>query len=103
MVFACTLIIMTSALYDVFLTANSQAERYFMPLIFIWQVFLPLFIFTFINHISFDFLKTKEMQEKARLFSKIFIVVILIIYPLLSLSQSMYFDYIHGALPWQSQ
>lgn len=36
----------TIVLYTIFLTSNYQAERYFLPLVTIWQIFLPLFIFT---------------------------------------------------------
>jgi hypothetical protein len=100
-IFTCALIIMTTFLYDIFLTAHYQAERYFMPIVFIWQVFLPIFIFTFVDHMNFDFLRNNEKENKARFFVKICVVVALIIYPVASLSQSMYFDYIHNALPWQ--
>jgi hypothetical protein len=42
-------ILTTLALYVVFLTSRYQAERYFLPLILIWQILLPIFVFTLTN------------------------------------------------------
>jgi hypothetical protein len=36
----------TGLLYTVFLTSVFQASRYFLPLISVWTIFLPLFIFS---------------------------------------------------------
>lgn len=35
---------MTAILFTVFLTSQYQAARYFMPIVFIWDVLLPLFL-----------------------------------------------------------
>ncbi|MEI7688597.1 MAG: hypothetical protein WCI91_00220 [Candidatus Nomurabacteria bacterium] len=50
--FIKTLIVMTIILYIIFLTSHYQAERYFQPIIFIWEVLLPLFIFNLTTYIS---------------------------------------------------
>lgn len=63
--FIIILILMTIFLYTVFLTSHYQAARYFMPIIFIWEVFLPLFIFNFTPLIYFRFLQTANQNEKA--------------------------------------
>jgi len=47
--FLWTLIGMTSFLYFIFLTSRFQAERYFVPILFIWEIFFPLFIFFLID------------------------------------------------------
>lgn len=44
--FAVTCGILTAICTTIFLTARSQAPRYFMPLIFIWELMLPLLVFT---------------------------------------------------------
>ncbi len=100
-VFICTLIIMTSVLYDVFLTAHYQAPRYFLPLILIWEIFLPLFLFTLIDYIQFDFIKDSLSQLHARAYAKVLVIIALWVYPAVSLTQSLIFDYTYHALPWQ--
>jgi len=75
-----TLLIFSSTLYGIFLTAQYKAVRYFQPIIFIWEIFLPLFLFTLISHIQFDFLETSERQEKVRETARMFVVGILLLY-----------------------
>lgn len=38
------LVVVTVLLYIVFLSANYKAPRYFMPLVLMWETFLPLFL-----------------------------------------------------------
>ena len=80
--FVCGLWMMTVALYIIFLTSRIQTPRYFLPIIFIWETFLPLFIFTLIEKIQLTFLKTLSSQEKGRTILKIFIVALLYLYHL---------------------
>ncbi|OGD08328.1 hypothetical protein A2899_01850 [Candidatus Amesbacteria bacterium RIFCSPLOWO2_01_FULL_49_25] len=47
--FLVCLLIFTVGLYAVFLTANYQAARYFLPLTLTWQVLLPAFLFSLIS------------------------------------------------------
>ncbi len=101
-VFTMVLIGMTCVLYIIFLSARFKATRYFMPIIFIWEIFLPSFIFSFIKEINFSFLKTSQQQEKARKFLKIFIIVILIGSPMAFLGRSLWINYTHHLLPWFS-
>ncbi len=56
----------TACSYAVFLTARYQTERYYLPIVFIWQTFLPLFLLTLAPVIPFSFLKTPEEKERAR-------------------------------------
>ena len=60
--FSLTLLVMTAFLYTTFLTSKYQAVRYFLPIIFIWQTFLPLYILSIIQDLKFDFLKTNQGQ-----------------------------------------
>jgi hypothetical protein len=80
------LLIVTAALYTVFLTAQCQATRYFLPLTNIWEVFLPLFIFSL----------TKNLRPTFSSVANIFFIVILILYPLSSLISSILIDKSYG-------
>ena len=48
-VFVWTLLGMTALLYAIFLTAHSQAERYYLPILFVWEILLPLFMLPLIR------------------------------------------------------
>lgn len=58
LVFGFSVFLMTVTLCTIFLTSNYQALRYFMPLIFIWETLLVLFIFHIISLV--DSLKKKQ-------------------------------------------
>lgn len=64
--FVWALITLTVALYGVFLSASYQAVRYFIPIVFIWQVFLPLQIFDLIAGLRFPSLGTEAARGRAR-------------------------------------
>ena len=98
-VFIKILILMTAILYVIFLTSHIQAPRYFLPIIFIWETFLPLFIFSLIEKIEPTFLKTLNGQNKMRMTLKIFIVLLLYLYHLVFLFQSFYLYNIFHLLP----
>ncbi len=59
-----TILIMSFFLYVTFLTSHYQAARYFMPVIFIWETLLPLFILSVIPHIISEFngISTKGLR-----------------------------------------
>ncbi len=67
--FSVAFLIMTVILYFVFLTARIQAERYFQPIISIWEIFLPLFIFPFLPKILTSY--NEEFKQKIVIFSLI--------------------------------
>ncbi len=54
--YVVSLICMTFILYSIFLTARYQAIRYFQPIIFIWEVLLPIYILICTELIPFLFL-----------------------------------------------
>ncbi|MFZ1019508.1 MAG: hypothetical protein WAN61_00755 [Minisyncoccia bacterium] len=72
------LLLTTTVIYSIFLTAHFQAPRYFQPTIFIWEAFLPLFLFNLTPYISFEFLKTAEQNKKMLVFVNTFVLIILI-------------------------
>lgn len=56
------LLSVTIVMLGIFLNAESQSMRYFFPLIFIWEAFLPFFILTMIESIqSFPSFSTKKV------------------------------------------
>jgi hypothetical protein len=73
--FSYVLLITTVVLYIIFLTARCQAPRYFLPLISIWQMLLPLFIFSLTANLKPAFSKA----------ANIFFTIALILYPIISL------------------
>ena len=72
----------TACAYAVFLSSHIQAERYFLPVIFIWHTFLPLFMLALAPEIHFSFLKTPGEQENARRIYRLGVPVLLIGYEL---------------------
>ena len=56
----------TACSYAVFLSARYQTERYYLPIVFIWQTFLPLFLLSLAPAIPFSFLTTPEEKAHAR-------------------------------------
>ena len=50
--FIYTLLLITTVLYALFLTSSYQAERYFLPIVFIWQIFLPVFLFSLLPKVD---------------------------------------------------
>jgi hypothetical protein len=88
-VFICVLLLMTVVLYAIFLSAHSQAERYYMPILFIWEVFLPLFIFYLID-------KKPSHSQRAL---KIIFIIALFIYQVVPFIQSLWIDASYHLLP----
>ncbi len=44
---------LTLVVYGMFLTSNFQAERYLMPVVLIWEVFLSLYVLKLLDNVSF--------------------------------------------------
>lgn len=78
--FAWTLIGMTVFLYAVFLSARFQTERYFLPVIFIWEIFFPLFLFSLI----------KKIGGKSQTLIQIGVIIILVLYHTFILTQNIW-------------
>ena len=91
--FLYALYILTAIVYATFLTAHYQATRYFLPIIFIWETFLPLFLFSLIGEIHLDFLKTQQGQVIARRWMYIIISALLIGLPLAMFINALLLDY----------
>ena len=70
----------TVANYAVFLSARYQTERYYLPIVFIWQTFLPLFLLALAPEVSFSFLRTDASQERARRIYRLSIPIMLVGY-----------------------
>lgn len=80
--FILMLLFSTIVLYFIFLTSDYQALRYFQSIIFVWEVFLPIFIFSLTKRISFSFLETEIQKIKAQKIMDIFFVIVLVGYQL---------------------
>jgi hypothetical protein len=77
-VFVWALIALTMTLYVVFLTARYQAVRYFIPIVFIWQAFLPLMLFDLVSCLRFSSLSTETVRARARQFCAALVVLLLV-------------------------
>ena len=78
--FLLLLTVFTVCNYAVFLSARYQTERYYLPIVFIWQAFLPLFLLALAPEISFSFLRTRDSQERARSLYRLSVPIMLVGY-----------------------
>jgi hypothetical protein len=51
---------------SVYLQAQSQSLRYFLPLIFVWESFLPLLLLSLVQKINFAFAENRAQNERYR-------------------------------------
>ena len=72
------LIALTVTLYGVFLSASYQAVRYFIPIVFIWQAFLPLQLFDLIAGLPFPLLRTDSSRVHAKRICTAVMVLLLV-------------------------
>lgn len=97
--FMGALLLMTGVLYTIFFTSHYQAIRYFLPTIFIWELFLPLFIFSLIDHTQFSFAGGAGYQFRVRKILKWSVVALILFYHLLSIAVSLFIKYTFHAPP----
>jgi hypothetical protein len=64
-------------LYTIFTTSDYEAGRYFLPITFIWELFLPLFLFTLISQVKISTFK-KISPEKAYLLFELCIIILIL-------------------------
>lgn len=62
--FILGIISLSIILYTIFLTSHYKAERYFIPIILVWEVLLPLYLFTLIPKIN---ITLKEGQDRNKI------------------------------------
>ena len=72
------LVPLTVLLYGVYLSARCPAVRYFIPIVFIWQAFLPLQLFDLIAGLRFQSLRTEAARARARQLCAVLIAVLLV-------------------------
>lgn len=73
-----TLMVATLLLCGIFMTSRFQTLRYYLPIINIWHVFLPLLLFSMISQLRFNFLKTPASQLFVQRALKIFTIIVLV-------------------------
>jgi hypothetical protein len=73
-----TLALLTVLLYGVFLSARCPAVRYFIPIVFIWQVFLPLELLDLVSGLRFPAFSTEAARARARQFCAAVVVLLLV-------------------------
>ena len=93
-VFVWALLALTVALYGIFLSASYQAARYFIPIVFIWQAFLPLQLFDLVAGLRFQSLRTEVARGRARQLCAALVVLLLV-------GSQIYFLLDHGRLKGQ--
>jgi hypothetical protein len=91
--FLLFLLAFTICNYAVFLSARYQTERYYLPIVFIWQTLLPLFLLALAPEISFSFLRTDASRERARRMYRLSIPVMLVGYELVVFVALLGLDY----------
>ena len=72
------LVPLTVLLYGVYLSARCPAVRYFIPIVFIWQAFLPLALLDIVSGLRFSSLSTEAARARARQFCAAMVVLLLV-------------------------
>jgi hypothetical protein len=72
------LVPLTVLLYGIYLSARCPAVRYFIPIVFIWQAFLPLQLFDLIAGLQFESLRTEAARARARQLCAAVVVLLLV-------------------------
>jgi hypothetical protein len=72
--FILTLFLITATTTGLFLSVQSQTLRYLYPLIFTWDVLLPLFLLRLSDQIHFSFITNTRYLALARQLTRLFIV-----------------------------
>jgi hypothetical protein len=85
----------TCFLYVVFLTSKYQAERYFVPIIVLWEIFLPLFLFALLDQVKMPFLSD---EKRGKFIFKLFFTVLIWAYHILLVGQTLYIYYLYKLL-----
>lgn len=88
-IFIGALMLVTAVLYVVFLTARSQATRYFLPILFIWEIFFPLFMFTL----------SERMPHQSKIRARRYVIVLLFLYNFVPLIISLLISQFFGLIP----
>lgn len=76
--FVLCLASLTVLLYCVYLSARCPAVRYFIPIVFIWQAFLPLQLFDLIAGLRFQSLSTEAARARVRQLCAAVVVLLLV-------------------------
>jgi hypothetical protein len=79
-IFIVYFLLVSTGIYAIILTADYQAPRYLQPVIFLWEILLPLFLFNLIARVDFEFLYSQVNKEKGRYIARIGIVCVLVGY-----------------------
>lgn len=66
--------------YGILLSAQYQAVRYFLPIIMLWECFLPLMLYTLIDKIDFSFTSNIKTQQVVRDCAYAFIIILIAAY-----------------------
>jgi len=71
-----TLILMTMTLFGVVLTSDYQAERYFTPMLLIWEALLALFLLTATEKMEFSFVHNEEGRQRVAQVLRVVIILL---------------------------
>ena len=76
--FLLTLFLITAITIGLFRSANFKTLRYFYPLIFTWDIFLPLFLLCLSDNIYFPFISSVRSALYARHLTRLVLMVIVV-------------------------
>jgi hypothetical protein len=72
------LILLTAAICALLLQSHYQANRYFFPLAFLWEILLPLFILEGLRHVRFDWIHSPRLFNQTQQRAALFVLMLLI-------------------------
>jgi hypothetical protein len=93
-----TILIITSILYVTFMTADYQTPRYFLPVLFIWETVLPIYIFLLVPCIKFKFVG-ENLQKRLQKIMEYFFAGLLILIPFIFFSYGLWIIWLYHFLP----
>jgi hypothetical protein len=74
-------LVVTIIVYEIFLTASFQAIRYILPLVFVWDMLTPLFMFSIISQLPLHMMFNAQKSQKMAKFCFSLIAVAFIVAP----------------------
>lgn len=100
--FVLLILTITVVFTAILLNVRYQSVRHFHPIIFVWEIFLPLFLLTLITHVQLSFTTSTYIQLFFQRTVRIGIIVLLTIIPIFLLIYSYLLPARNYLVDWQS-
>lgn len=97
------LLLVITVLYSVvFLSTRYQSMRHFYPVVFIWEVMLPLFLLHLAGHVRFMFIRSESKQIVWQKALQIWLVLLLVVSQVLMTGYSLWLPTGYQSAHWDN-